>query len=381
MLVVKRYPFLWAVIAGWLLLLSMSFLWANEAPDQKLKEVQADIDTLSGALKKKAATKAKLYQQLKKQSEVIAKLGQELYILNQHIQQNAENLQILKQKQRQQRKLRLKQLQMVQKQLRAAYISAHTSYLKALLNQANITKISRFNIYFHYFHQARQKQLYNIDTVLQRLISNQKKLTIAQARQKQLYNNKQKKQKKLQESNQLRTATLDKLDVQLNNQNARLTDLREQKLSLQALLASLSTKKVVIDAQFAKNKGVFPWPIKGNIAAHYGSSRNLGTMTWQGLMIKAPVGAKVITIGDGHVVFSGWLRGFGLLLIIDHGDQYMTLYGNNQSLLKKVGDIVSAGEPVALSGEKLTGQYGGLYFEIRHAGIPTNPIQWLDKQS
>jgi septal ring factor EnvC (AmiA/AmiB activator) len=146
-------------------------------------------------------------------------------------------------------------------------------------------------------------------------------------------------------------------------------------LAEQAPVQAISTKP------FAQLKGRLTWPIKGKVIARYGSSRKLGQLTWQGIMIKSAIGKEIRSAAAGRVVFSDWLRGFGLLLIIDHGDKYMTLYGNNQSLLKEVGDTVDAGELVALSGEQGVKQYAGLYFELRHQGNPTDPVKWLGKRS
>lgn len=166
--------------------------------------------------------------------------------------------------------------------------------------------------------------------------------------------------------------------------------MREEEHSLQKLLLTLNAspkpaktehKPVAIQKSFAKRRGALTWPVKGKLLARYGSSRNLGKLTWKGIMIAAPTGKKVVASAPGKVVFADWLRGFGLLMIIDHGDQYMTLYGNNDSLLKQAGDNVSAGELIAQSGVRSMHTHAGLYFEIRHKGSPTNPLKWLSKKS
>ncbi|NOQ93028.1 MAG: peptidoglycan DD-metalloendopeptidase family protein, partial [Methylophaga sp.] len=163
--------------------------------------------------------------------------------------------------------------------------------------------------------------------------------------------------------------------------------LREQEKSLHSLFDSLSkpakvntNKTVSAPPSFAKRAGSLAWPIKGKVLARYGSSRNLGKLTWQGILISTPAGKNIVASAPGRVVFADWLRGFGLLVIIDHGDQYMTLYGNNETLLTKVGDSVSTGDWIAQSGDKGIHQHAGLYFEIRHKGSPTNPLKWLGKK-
>ena len=366
----------------------MPLSWAD-SQSIRLENVQIEIQSLSKELDQTKTTKSELYQQLKKKSQAMSKLNRELHGLDQQLQQQAKQLQTLKQQQQQQHKSQSKQLQALNDQLRAAYINAQPNYLKVLLNQPDFAKIGRSKVYFHYFHQARQQQLTDIRVLLQTLIKDQQQLVTAQQRHQQLYDQRQQQQQKLKQQNKQRLAILKQLDSKLNAQGARLSALHEEEQSLQTVLESLTQQKPPqpISSQpksnsikFAKNKGSLPWPIKGKITARYGSSRNLGKLTWQGIMIKASAGKNVIAAASGRVVFSDWLRGFGLLLIIDHGDQYMTLYGNNQSLLKEVGDNVTASELIALSGDKGIRQYVGLYFEVRHKGSPTNPTKWLGKQ-
>jgi septal ring factor EnvC (AmiA/AmiB activator) len=123
------------------------------------------------------------------------------------------------------------------------------------------------------------------------------------------------------------------------------------------------------------------WPVNGKVTARYGSKRNIGTLKWQGIVIDAKAGKDVKATAAGEVVFADWLRGFGLLMIVDHGEEYMTLYGNNESLFKQAGDHVEMGEIIAQSGEQGIRGISGLYFELRHKGNPTNPLNWLKKKS
>ncbi len=371
-----------------LLLSCTSLSWADTDSTQQLKNVQAELQTLSEEFNQNKASKSELYQQLKNQSKAISKFNRELRQLDQQLKQQTSQLDELKQQQHQQQKSHAKQFKALSKQLRSAYINAQPNYLKVLLNQHDPASLSRASVYFDYFHQARQQQLMNISSTLQLLTSNQQQLLAAQQHQQQLYEQRQQQQQALQKSNQQRLATVNQLETKMNAQGSRISALREEEQSLQTLLKSISLQKKSKpapqkpdDFKFASRKGSLIWPIKGKVIARYGSSRNLGKLTWQGIMIQAPAGNNVRSSATGHVVFSDWLRGFGLLLIIDHGDQYMTLYGNNQTLLKEVGDTVSANELIALSGDKGIRQHTGLYFEVRHKGSPTNPTKWLGKQS
>lgn len=360
---------------------------ADATSEKKLENVQAEIQTLANELDQTKSTKAMLYQQLKRQSQKVSTISRELHTLNQQIQQQEKQLDELKKQQNQQDLSYDEQLQALNVQLRAAYLNAQPSYLKVLLNQHEPASLSRNSVYFRYFHQARQQQLATISETLLMLTNNQQQLLAAQQKQRQLYNQWQQQQKTLQESNQQRQLTLRQLDKKLSTQGVRMLALREEEQSLQAVFESFTPSKETLSVpvksnhiDFASLKGSLRWPVKGKVLARYGSSRNVGKLTWQGIMIKATSGKDVVSSGSGRVVFSDWLRGFGLLLIVDHGQQYMTLYGNNQALLKEVGDIVQTGDVIALSGNEGIRQYAGLYFEIRHKGSPINPAKWLGKQ-
>lgn len=130
--------------------------------------------------------------------------------------------------------------------------------------------------------------------------------------------------------------------------------------------------------EFAKLRGKLRMPVKGELVASFGSKRNDGP-SWKGLFIKAGEGTDVKAAADGVVIFADWMRGFGNLLIIDHGSQYMTIYGNNQSLLKRPGDKVKIGEVVAAAGNSGGNEHSGLYFEMRHQGRAIDPLVWINR--
>lgn len=132
---------------------------------------------------------------------------------------------------------------------------------------------------------------------------------------------------------------------------------------------------VASDGSFARQKGNLRLPVRGTVAGRFGSARE-GGGTWRGLFIKAPSGSDVKAVANGRVVFAEWMRGFGNLLIVDHGDSYLTIYGNNDSLLKHVGQAVKGGETVATAGNSGGNPDSGLYFELRHQGQPIDPMKW-----
>jgi septal ring factor EnvC (AmiA/AmiB activator) len=135
--------------------------------------------------------------------------------------------------------------------------------------------------------------------------------------------------------------------------------------------ASLSSKP------FETLKGLLGFPVKGELTNRYGGAREETGATWKGLFIRAISGETVHAIADGRVVYADWLRGFGNLLILDHGRGYMSLYANNEALLRQVGEMVRSGDPIANTGASDFAPESGLYFELRHDGKPIDPMAWV----
>jgi murein hydrolase activator len=145
--------------------------------------------------------------------------------------------------------------------------------------------------------------------------------------------------------------------------------------------SSKDPQSVQNSSNFAQRKGQLVLPVSGTVAARFGTSRRGegGTdgPTWKGIFLRAPVGADVRSVGDGTIVFSDWLRGFGNLMVIDHGDGFLSVYGNNESLLRNIGDKVAVGDVVASVGNTGGNEYPGLYFELRFQGRPFDPLSWV----
>ncbi|WP_131110343.1 murein hydrolase activator EnvC family protein [Sulfuricystis thermophila] len=201
-----------------------------------------------------------------------------------------------------------------------------------------------------------------------------------------------------------RQALLAKLSSQIQAQRRTIETLKQDERRLADLLASLAKKKTPArpskvpagktpsaspaaptlstepanaSGAFTRLRGRLPWPVKGSVAARFGTPREEGRLLWKGLFIRAPEGADVRAVADGVVVFADWLRGYGNLLIIDHDDGFLSIYGNNQTLLAEVGQKVSAGKPVATVGASGGLPESGLYFELRHRGQAFDPGKWL----
>jgi septal ring factor EnvC (AmiA/AmiB activator) len=186
----------------------------------------------------------------------------------------------------------------------------------------------------------------------------------------------------LEVQRQNREQVLVQLNTQLDNQGGELKHLQTDEKQLQALVRSLQEllSDIPVEASqqkpFKALKGQLRWPARGQLVKRFGSLRGNSGLKWQGVLIEAPEGGQVRAVSKGRVAFADWMRGFGLLLIIDHGDGYMSLYGQNEALYKEVGEWVDSGEVVATLGASGGQTEAGLYFEIRHNGHPVNPLSW-----
>ena len=352
--------------------------------------------------KEKAAELERLRHKIQELSDNLGTLRHQhtderkkLHTLNRKISHASQSLQGLE-RQRSQQFRKLAQLQaqrQVEKDqlasqrhklsqlLRAAYVLDQQSPLKILLNATEPATVARSLRYYEYFYRSRAEHiadinmtLANLDKLAQRIENKQRDLDTLVARQRT-------QREALEKSRSERNQLLTELNRDIQNKEQRLSQLKEDEQSLQDLVKRLNRALASIPApresiHFARLKGHLTLPARGSIAAHFGTPRQGGQLKWQGIVINAENGADVRAVASGRVVFADWLRGFGLLIILDHGDGYMSLYGYNQELHKEVGDVVKANEIIATVGNNGNHNQSGLYFEIRHQGAPINPLHW-----
>ena len=198
-----------------------------------------------------------------------------------------------------------------------------------------------------------------------------------------------KQQASLRDAQAQRKQTLAKINTTISSKDKELQDLLEDRKQLQALLAKVARASTSFAAapsyvplpnageKFSSRRGQLPWPTQGRITHGFGSSQIEGQLQWNGVLISASSGQQVTAVHYGRVVFADYFRGQGLLVIVDHGEGYLSLYAHNQHLLKKAGDAVKAGEPIASVGDTGGQNETGLYFEIRYQGKAVNPAEWL----
>jgi len=186
----------------------------------------------------------------------------------------------------------------------------------------------------------------------------------------------------LEKTSRARALVVSRLNQEIHSKGEALVRLLEDERRLQQVVETIheAMPEVLTDRGqrpvFGKLKGRLQWPTKGKVRALFGKPRQAGRVRWNGVLIQAREGKEVHSVSHGRVAYADWLRGYGLLLIVDHGDGYMSLYGHNQSLFKETGDWVEAGEVIGSVGKSGGFQQAELYFEIRHNGKPSNPVKW-----
>ena len=265
-------------------------------------------------------------------------------------------------------------------QLRTAYTSGNHDYIKLILNQENPAKVLRTLTYYNYLNVAKIKEIDQFQLTLTQLLNVttdlQEKMTLLS----QLKAQQNQQKLTLQQSKKRRSSTLASLNKELLSSQQQLAKLAVEEENLVAALQQLTSlvKPQIKLSGLSQLKKKLRWPVKGNLVRRYGSQKQ-GYLKWKGVLMTAPLGRQVQTIHNGTVLFADWLKGYGLVTVIDHGDGYMSLYAHNQTLLKNTGDRVESGESIALVGQSGGQSRPGLYFEIRHLGKAVNPMIWCKR--
>jgi murein hydrolase activator len=277
-----------------------------------------------------------------------------------------------------------------QREIQARHIGEHLTsahrmegedFIKLLLNQESPETFDRMIRYHRYFTAARLATLTDYRTTLDRLRGNQAQLERRADEARRREETLKREQAALVAQREERKALLGRLAAEAEDKAVERQRLNADRERVESLLAELERRAQTLDGRsFAARKGSLPWPLTGRVIHAFGQPRADGRMSWHGLMVQGQEGAAVAAVHSGRVVFADWLRGFGLLTIIDHGSGYMTLYGHADVLGKQVGDWVEGGEIIARAGRSGGVAAAGLYFEVRHQGRATDPIVWLAKR-
>lgn len=349
----------------------------------ELKKLQRTLNSLQAQLKKERSKRSSEEQSLQKNEQSIATLALEISSIDKKLKQLNNNLDSFLVN-REQLQLQLdQQLTNLKLLLVQRYQMGEQSSIKLLLSQQQPEQINRMLVYLNRIQRYQSEKIVNYQTLLAKQAQNNSDIDQTQS---ELVKDKaalQDKQKKLELTREQRKKTILAINSAINQKQSKINKLAADKKRLERVIVTIekaiaNTKKVIDKRPFAKLKGKLPWPTQGKIARSFGSIEN--NLAYDGILIRGSQRAAVKAVHTGKVVFSDWLRSYGMLIIVDHGSGYLSLYGHNDQLNKKVGDSVTPGETIALVGSSGGNQRAGLYFAVRRNGQSIDPKSWLSRR-
>lgn len=369
---------------------------AHASQQEELENLRLRISALQQDFEKTNESKSEAADALRESERTISTSNRKLNELAQ--QQNAASnalAQLQKQSRQLEKDMRDEQA-LLSKLLYQQYLGGKQEYLKLLLNNHDPNQVTRELQYYDYIARSRAAWLKTLRANLLKL-----QAVTVQARDKSqeiaaLQKEELSQRHILEKDKRARLQTLDKIAKQLKQQRREMGRLQrnENRLSqlvdrLAKMLAQPRGKNQAHNEKlpdstfdgkpFASLKGKLALPVKGDVTNRFGGTRPDSTVLWKGLFLRAAATQSVKSVAAGRVVFADWLRGFGNLLIVDHGNGYMSLYGNNEALFKQVGDTLRGGDTIASVGNSGGNEESGLYFELRHEGNPLDPMKWVSR--
>ena len=348
--------------------------------EANLRTLKERIERIQRQVQTDAAEKDRLTRDLRAAEQSVSKAQGELgKVRSQRSETSAERERL--QKEREQRVAERDRTQDdLAAQLRSAYMMGRNEPLKMLLNQRSPAQFQRNLTYYGYFGRDRAGKINLITQNIAEIDELARQIEEQDNELEQLEIQRQRRVQELDKARKQRGRVLASLTAESRNRGAQLKRLQQQQLQLEKLLAELrrATEATPFDPNdpFAKLRGRLSWPVAGKVELGYGDTI-AGGLRSNGIEIAADRGANVRAVHEGRVIFADWLSGRGLLIILDHGNGYLSLYGHNEQLFKQAGATVRAGETIAAAGDSGGRARPGLYFEIRRAGKPVNPSGWF----
>jgi septal ring factor EnvC (AmiA/AmiB activator) len=348
----------------------------------ELERLRQRIATLQGELNIDRGRYDSLLTELRRIERQIGRIGRSINTLKSQLAEQEQTMARLQQRRGALQTSIAEQRRYLGGQIRAAYAMGRQEYFKILLNQEDPSAVGRTLTYYDYLNKARSERITNLNSTITELEQVQRELTLEGERLRELRRQREQERGEMEASRQERQGVVKRLQAEISSKDQQLTGLMANERELKSLLKALTEALADIPAEpgnhqpFGRLKGKLKWPTSGSRIIAYGESRKVGTLRWQGVVIAASEGQEVHAVSHGRVAFADWLRGYGLLMIIDHGDGYMSLYGHNQSLYREVGEWVEKGDAIAAVGNSGGIDRSALYFEIRKDGKPTDPVRW-----
>jgi len=371
---------------------------AHAGPTDQLKELRGRIDSLQKQLTESEESKSEAADALRETERAISNANRRLFELAGQQRDVKSTLARLEAQKSRVLDGAEAQQALLAKLLYHQYLSGQPDPLRLVFNRQDPNEIARQMHYLSYISRARAEVI----AALRRDLSDLDQLAAeTQAKSQelaQLQADEASQKTQIEQERRAHAAVLKKVSDQIGRQRKEISHLKRNEERLAKLVDRLARELARPPARerrprneqlpepvpagagpFQELKGRLRLPVIGELANRYGSPRADSGLSWKGLFIAAKQGQEVRAIAGGRVVFADWLRGFGNLMILDHGGGYLSLYGNNESLYRQVGDLVKMGDPVAAVGATGGNPETGLYFELRFQGKPLDPLTWVTR--
>ena len=373
----RSFP-VWVITALCLLLAPLCRAAETETTEKEIESVKSQIKTVQTRIRSAENELEQMLAELQKYETAAADVTMTVRQLNSAISAKQDRLATLNEELNQLGENLRQEKILLSEQVRAMYRTGRNDYIKLLLNQENPTLFGRVLAYHDYYNRARTKRIGVIRLTQEQLAALQEKINGDKEELISLRSGKEAKLAELNAHRQDREKLLVRSRRFIDDQDRQLQVLLKTEQELGELLTRLkrSEEKYEDELSFASLKGKLKWPVRGKITSRYGETKKGGKLKSRGITFASAAGTEVHAISSGTVVYADWFRNLGLLLILDHGNGFMSLYGYNEVLLKKAGDRVGKNNPIARTGDTGGQKYPGLYFEIRREGTPLNPSLW-----
>jgi septal ring factor EnvC (AmiA/AmiB activator) len=350
--------------------------------EQELEEVRDRISELKKSMDRQAAERDRITGELQAAEVLISEKRVHLQELERQKQFSEKKKAELDQKLKAREAELGAEAEMLEKQVRAAYTSGSQERIKLLLNQHDPATLGRQLAYYRYFSEFRGRNIDAVSGHIAELQSLRAEVAREDDRLAGLARARYVELSELSNAQESRQQLLVSLKSRIAEEGSEIQRLAAQEQDLSRLIAELGSiladYPIRSEEPFSELKGRLTWPVAGGLQHDFGQPR-AGGLKWNGVVLTAPRGREVRAVYHGRIVFSDWLSGLGLLVIVDHGEGFMTLYGYNETLAKSTGDWVAPGDVIATVGDSGGQSQAGLYFEIRQGTTPVNPRRWITR--
>ena len=352
--------------------------------EQELEEVRDKISDLKQSMDKSARDRDRLTEDLQNAEVAIAEKRLRLQDLERERAWSAKRLAELDAAIAERESELARESDHLAAQVRAAYMSGKQEKIKLLLNQRDPAMLGRMMAYYRYFNDYRADNIGAVSGKIRELAAMHSEVAAEEARLADLARTRSAELEKLAAAQAERQTLLAALKERMAAEGREIERLAAQEKDLARLIAELtsilSDYPITSEEPFSDFRGRLTWPVAGTLLRDFGQPRVGGALKWNGVVLAAPRGREVRSVYHGRVAFADWLAGMGLLVIVDHGEGYMTLYGYNETILKNAGDWVAPGDVIATVGDSGGQADSGLYFEIRRGTQPLNPRRWVTRR-